>query len=104
MAAATVTATEWGYEVTGGTDATVINAKKMWVNTIAFSGNATTSTATLTSSTTAGQISCMKFTATQAANNMGNSQLSLGKPGCPFTNLTVTLSATSDILYVYLSF
>jgi hypothetical protein len=97
-AVATVTATEYGYEITGGTSATVINAGTLYVRQIAFSANSIGDTAAVTSG--ASNLSCMNFKAVTATDSANNKMFFTEKT--PFANLSVTLSATTDILYVYL--
>jgi hypothetical protein len=112
MATATVTKTEYGFEVSGGTDATVINSGKLWVKCVAFSAAAATGTAVLTSDSTADSggsgsraISCMKFKAASGNElDVAHENIFFGDKGVPFNNLSVTLSATGDIIYIYLKF
>lgn len=108
MAAATVTKTEWGFEVSGGTDATLISDDKLWVKELAFAGAAATATAVLTTKMSDGlntPISCAKFKAASGSElDVSKERIFFGDRGVPMTGLTVTLGATGDILYVYLKF
>jgi hypothetical protein len=109
MAAATVTKSTYGYSITGGTDATVIDAGKLWVKGIAFAGNATNATAVLTTlpSEHSTAVSCCKFKCYDAGGgslNAPGNYIFFGDSGIPMNSLAVTLSATTDVLYVYLKF
>ncbi len=107
MAAATITKTEYGFSVTGGTDATTVYTGKMWVKGIGFAGNADNATAALTSVPTndpAATTSCMKFKTNGNDLDTPANYLYFGDNGIPLNNLGVTLSATTDVLYVYLKF
>jgi hypothetical protein len=97
---ATVTYTEWGMEVTGGTSATLIYNGTISAKGIAFSAAAANDTAVLTASG-ASNVSCMQFNSTTVGNSAGNNMIFIGG-GIPLKNLTVTMSNTSDILYVYI--
>ena len=104
MAAATVTAMEWGYMVTSDTGVVTINAGKLKVKSIHFAGNADNATAALTSlkTTQAGgeaAVSCYKFKTN--GNDLDASANSAYFEGAVFTGLAVTLSHGSDVLYVY---
>lgn len=108
MAAATVTTTEYGYSVTGGTDATTINTGKLWVKALAFSGDDDDDTATLTTSIDTGTtaaaklISCYKFKSNANDDDSSMSYAYFGKKGVPMTNLAVTLNDTGSYLYVFI--
>ena len=100
MAAATVSDTEYGYYVTGGTDATTIYTGKKYIRTIFFTPASTADTATLTSNkggkNTA--VNCMEF---KSAGTAGVPQFAWHlDDGVPYDNLAVTLSNASGHLYV----
>lgn len=101
MAAATITKTEWGFEITGGTSATLVQAGKIWISAVALSANAAGDTVVATSGSLNNQISCFQMKAVNPAD-VNSSYIALY--GTPFDNVTVTLSATSVILYIYLKF
>ena len=106
MAAATITQTDWGYSVTGGTDATLITKEKLYVKRIAFSGNADNATALLTTyarKNSEGAISAGKFKSSDTGelnSAMGN-EMFFGDKGVPMPGLTITLSNTSDHIYIF---
>lgn len=106
MATATVTKTEYGFSVTGGTDATTINTGKLWVKGVAFAGNADNATAACTalSASSATPVSCFKFKTNGNDLDAPANYLFFGDKGIPVTGLAVTLSNTADVLYVYLKF
>ena len=107
MPAATVTKTEYGFSVTGGTAATTINADKLWVKRLAFAGSAIDKLATLTSDPYPGAaISCGKFKVADGTSgdlDVATNSIYFGDRGVPFNNLTVTMDSTTSILYVYLT-
>ena len=93
---ATVTNTEWGSEITGGVSATVIYNGTMWVKAIGVVPSVVNDTAVFTSG--ASNVSCLKVIAPVVNDTKS---VYFGDKGIPFTNLTVTLNTTSDIVYVY---
>ena len=104
MAAATVTTTEYGYSITGGTDATTINSGKIYVKAMGFAGNADNATAALTSLVGITATTCFKFKSndTNELNSASGNFVFFGDNGVPFTGLAVTLSKAGDVLYIYL--
>jgi len=102
MAAADMTHTEWGY-VVGGTDtgAKTVNSGKIWVKAMAFAGNADNATATLTSDVGGTATSCYKFKTNANDLDASGCHVFFGDVGVPFTNLIVTLSHASDLLYIF---
>ena len=104
MAAATVTETEYGFMVTGGTTATTINSGTLRVRALAFAGNADNATCVLTSlvGAAATATSCFKFKTNANDLDCGESNVYFGEKGVCFTGLALTLSNAADILYVYL--
>lgn len=101
---ATVTKTEYGYSITGGDIATVINSGKIWVKAMGFAGNATTATCVLTSDVAGAATTCFKFKCYDAGGgslNAAGNFIYFGEIGVPFTNLTLTPSNTADILYIF---
>jgi len=102
---ATVTKTEYGFSITGGDIATVIDSGKIWVKSMAFAGNATNATCVLTSNVNGTATTCFKFKCYDAGGgslNAAGNFVYFGEVGAPFTNLTLTPSATTDILYIFL--
>ena len=113
MAAADFTRTEWGIVVGGtGTDATSVDSGRLRVKAMAFAGNATTATATCTTSIDTGTTAALKlidvikfkcFDAGGGSLNASGNYVFFGEQGIPMTNLTVTLSHANDRLYIYLA-
>lgn len=102
MAAPTISTTEYGYSITGGTDATSINSGKLWVKCIALAGNADDATAVFTSGFPL--VSCLKLKCRTGDLDAASDSIFFGDQGVPFNNLTVTLGNTGDIVYIYLKF
>lgn len=102
MATATVTATEYGFMVTGGVDATTINSGKLLITGIGFSGDDDDDTAALTTVRGTSVVSCMKFKTNGNDDDAGMSYISFGNVGIPMTGLAVTLNDTGNVLYVYI--
>lgn len=102
MGAATSTATEWGYYVTGDTGAVTVDAGKIRVKGVAFAGNADNATAACTSKLSGADVTCFKFKTNSNDLDAGANKLWFGDDGVSFTGLTVTLSHASDVLYIYL--
>ena len=105
MGLAGVTPTEYGYMVTNGNSATTIAAGKIRIKAMSFSGNADNATAALTSIVADVATSCFKFKSndTNELNSASGNFVYFGENGVPFTGLAVTLSSTSDHLYIYLA-
>lgn len=103
MAAATITATEWGYLATGGVDATEINAGKVYVKAVAFAGNADNATGAVTSLVSGAATSCFKFKTNGNDLDAAGNYMFFGEKGIAFTGLAVTLSHASDALYIYVA-
>ena len=106
MAIATVTATEWGYSITGDTDATLISAERLRVVGIGFSGNADNAVAVLTAYKTKenhNAISFAKFKSSDTGelNSASGNYIYFGPKGLPVSGLTVTLGNGGSHLYVY---
>lgn len=104
--AATVTVTEYGYSITGGDTATTINSGRIWVKAMAFAANATNATCVLTSIVAGTATTCFKFKAYDAGGgslNAAGNFIYFGESGVPFTGLALTPSATTDILYIFLT-
>jgi len=102
MAAATVTPTEYGYQVTGDTGVVTISAGRLWVTMLAHSGDDHTDTAALTTLENGTAVSCYKF---KSYNNDDDSSMSyayFGEKGVPMTGLAVTLSDSGSYLYVFI--
>ena len=92
---ATVTNSEWGAEITGGTSATLIYNGTMYVKGIGLVPVAANDTAVFTSGSS---VSCLKIVAPIVNDTK---VVSFGYPGIALTNLTVTLLNASDIVYIY---
>lgn len=110
MAAADKTRTEWGVVMGGtGTDATAVDAGRIWVKAMAFAGNADNATCTCTTSIDTGTtaatklISVIKFKTNASDLDAPHGYVFFGERGIPMTNLTVTLSHADDRLYIYLA-
>lgn len=101
MADATITNTEYGYEVTGGTTTTTINSGTLWVKALGFVGNDATDTITLTTLVAGAAKSCYKFKAV-TDDDASMSYVYFGEKGVPMTGLAVTLNDTSNFLYVFI--
>ena len=98
-ATATVTNTNYGYEVTGGTDATLVISGYAFIQGIVlYPGGAATDTASFTSQSVSGSsdVSCLNL-------NQYCPFVSWAFPGVQFTNLKVTLTSSSDIVYIYVN-
>jgi hypothetical protein len=96
---ATVTKTDWGYHVTGGTSQTLVISGYAWIKGMVFyPGGAATDTATFTSQSTSGAADVVCIVLNEYAAVMawpGN--------GIQWTNLKVTLTSTSDAVDIYVS-
>jgi len=104
MAAADMTATEWGYVVGGtDTDARTVSNDKLWVKAIAFAGNADNATCTITSDVNGTATSCYKFKVNGWDLDCANNFVFFGDGGRPFTKMIVTLSSADDRLYIFLT-
>ena len=103
MAGCTKVHTEWGY-VLGGvdTDATAVDAGKIWVKAMAFAGNADDATCSLTNDVGGTATTCYKFKTDGNDLDASSYHVFFGDTGVPFTNLTATLSHANDRLYIYL--
>ncbi len=96
-ATATVTPMNFGYEVTGGTDATLVISGYAWINgIILYPGGAATDTAQFTSQSVSGgsDVSCLVL-------GQYNPFMMWGGDGVQFTNLKVTLTSASDKVFIY---
>jgi hypothetical protein len=103
MAAATSTATEWGYHVTGDTGVVTVNAGKVYVKAVAFAGNADNATGAVTSKVAGADVSCFKFKTNGNDLDAAGNYMYFGEKGIAFTGLAVTLSHASDVLYIYVA-
>lgn len=101
MAAATVTTTEYGYSVTGGTDATKITSGRLWVTGLAFVGDDDDDTITLTTSVAGNNTTVSVYKYKANGNDDDARYVSFGEKGVPMTDLTVTLDDTGSFLYVF---
>lgn len=92
-AVATVTTTEYGYSITGGTSATpVASGDSVIVKAFVFSPSVSTDTCTIT--TGSGNTTLAVMTGAT------NSRFYIGDAGIPVSNINVTLSATGDVLAI----
>ena len=107
MAAADIQEERWGYSVGGtDTDATLIaNGGILKVKAIAFSGNATNATGTVTSGARARTTSTLKFKSYDAGGgslNMGGTNMFFGDKGVEMENVIVKLGHASDTMNIFL--
>jgi len=102
MPAATVTPTEYGYEITGDTGATTINAGTLRVKALAFAGDNNNDTCALTTVVAGTAVSCYKFKVNSSDNDPPASYVYFGEKGVPMTGLTATLNDADNILYVFI--
>lgn len=103
MGLATVTNTEYGYMVTGDTDATTVNTGRLWVKALAFAGNADDATCAITNDIAGTATSCIKFKINGWDLDCANNFVFFGDKGRPFTKMIVTLGHADDRLYVFLT-
>lgn len=105
MAAATISSAEWGYSITGGTDATTISTGRLRIKAIGFSGNADNATCTLTTLEAGVAVSFAKFKSSDTGelNSATGNFMYFGESGIPVSGLACTLSNASDHLYIYLT-
>ena len=97
-AAATVTKTEWGYLVKGGTSETLISVDDIRIKMIAFSAAVANDTAVFKSGAVSSTAFQMKSTG--VSNPTGN-YLYFGPDGAIFKWLSVTMSNSVDEVYLY---
>ena len=106
MAGSTVTGTEYGYSIVGtGADATTINAGKIRVKALAFSGGADEATCALTSVVAGTAVTCYKFKCDAGGGgdlNAGATHAFFGDKGVVFNGLACAISSNTSHLYVYL--
>jgi len=103
MGLATVTNTEYGYMVTGDTDATTVNTGRLWVKALAAVLDDNDDTIALTTLVNSVATSCFKFKANNNDDDAGMEYVYFGEKGIPMTGLAATLNDTGNILYVYLT-
>jgi hypothetical protein len=97
-AAATVTETEYGYSVTGGTSETRIAAGRIRVRVIAYTATTANNVAAFRSGATSGSYWYMKAEAASAADRC---YIYFGDNGVVFDELSVTLPAVTDVVQIY---
>ena len=95
---ATVTTTEWGYLVKGGTSETLISVNDIRIKMIAFSAAVANDTAVFKSGAVSHTAFQMKSTG--VSNPTGN-YLYFGPDGAIFQWLSVTMSNAVDEVYLY---
>lgn len=96
---ATVTATEYGYSITGGTAATSINSgKKVRVRVIAFTAANGDDVATFTSGAT--DVVALNIKPVASMYN-ATTYVYFGSEGTVFDNLEVTMTTASDVVNIY---
>lgn len=101
MAAATVTQTEWGYYVTGGTDATTVYTGRRYIRSVVFSAGTTNDTATLTTTKNiSGAVTNFLVMASPGVANQVECPWHLDD-GVPADSMAVTLSNTGGKLFIY---
>jgi hypothetical protein len=92
---ATITNTEYGSEITGGTSQTVVYNQTMYVKGIGYVPSAANNTVTFTSGA---NVSCLKIVAPTVNDTK---TIYFGDSGITLSNLSVTLNTTTDIVYIY---
>jgi len=97
-AAATVTETEYGYSITGGTDETLVKADLIRIKMIAYTGLTAANTVRLRSGAVSGTSWYMKAVATSDA---AGSYIYFGEYGALFSCLSVTLTSAQDVVQIY---
>jgi hypothetical protein len=95
---ATVTATSYGYRVTGGTSETLIYAGLIRVKTVQMNAATIGDTAYFREGVVSGNAFNIK--AVTASDSRGN-YIYFGERGAIFNFLSVTLSAAADEVYIY---
>ena len=90
-AAATITTTEYGYSITGGTDATTVNSGDSIVKTIVFFPNTATDKAVITTGSASTSFATLNNT---------SEVVTFGDNGVRMSNIKVTLTAATDILVI----
>jgi len=95
-APATVTETEWGYTITGGTDATAVSTETIYIKSIGFTPAANTDDVLIYNNTSGVSFYQFKFSVTAYQPFMY-----FGEGGVKLTKPMVKLTSASDILYIY---
>ena len=97
-AQATVTATEYGYYVSGGTDYTVISSNRLQVRTISYNATTANNVATFYENSTSSTVWWMKSAGVSGVNQC---YISFGSNGVIFNGLAVVLPQASDVVQIY---
>jgi len=97
-AAATVSTTEYGYTVTGGTDETLVKAGRIRVKMITYTGLTANNTVRIRSGATSGASWYMKAVATSDAPG---AVIYFGDNGVFFDELSITLTDAKDVVVIY---
>lgn len=97
-AQATVTITEYGYCITGGTDETRVAAGRIRVRGIGYAALTANNIAQLRSGAVSGTAWYMKAT---AASNAPGGYMYFGENGVVFDELSVKLTEAQDVVYIF---
>jgi hypothetical protein len=96
MAAATPVNTSYGWRVTGGTDSTVVTLNNIWVKRFAFYAVSSDDAATISNKKGVEKFKIPGPVAkTLYIFDVG------GDSGALFEGITITLTAATDILYIF---
>ena len=97
-AQATSTATLYGYEITGGTDETLVASGRIKVRVITYTGATANNVAMFRS----GAVSGAKWYITAVtASDASKSYIYFGSEGVMFDYLSVTLKQANDVVNIY---
>ena len=97
-AQATVTTTEYGYSVTGGTDETLVKAGRIRIRMISYTALTANNTARFRSGAVSGAAWYMKAATVSDAPKCF---MYFGENGVVFDELSVTLSQAQDVVMIY---
>ena len=97
-AAATVTATEYGYSITGGTDETLVVTGLVRIKMITYTALTANNVLTLRSGATSGTRWYMKAAAT---SNAPGTYIYFGEYGALFSDLSVKLAEAQDVVMIF---
>ena len=97
-AKATVTETEYGYSITGGTDETLVYEGLIRIKTISYIGVTAANTVALRSGAVSGTTWYMKAVAT---SDVAGSYIYFGEYGALFNYLSVKLADAKDVVMIF---
>jgi len=97
-AQATVTATEYGYSITGGTDETMVAVDLIRVKMITYTALTANNVCALRSGAVSGTTWYMKAT---GVSNAAGCSIYFGEYGALFSCLSVKLAEAQDIVMIY---